>query len=59
MKEIGKKIADNERAYIQGLITLEEYEKNKSELEKTEFNELKKIVENIFDLNKEEQHDKD
>lgn len=59
MKEIGKKIADNERAYIQGLITLEEYEKNKSELEKIEFNELKKIVENIFDLNKEGTHDKD
>lgn len=52
MKDIEKKIADNERAYIQGLITLEEYEKNKSELEKIEFNELKKIVENIFGSNK-------
>lgn len=52
MKDIEKKIADNERAYNQGLITLEEYEKNKSELEKIEFNELKNIVENIFGSNK-------
>ena len=59
MKDIEKKIADNERAYIQGLITLEEYEKNKSELEKIEFNELKKIVENIFGSNEGEQYDKD
>lgn len=43
MKDIEKKIADNERAYIQGLITL---------LEKIEFNELKNIVENIFGSNK-------
>ena len=34
MKDIEKKLADIESAYIQGLITLEEYEKNKSELEK-------------------------
>lgn len=33
MKDIEKKIADNESAYIQGLITLDEYEKNKKELE--------------------------
>lgn len=34
-------------------------EKNKSELEKIEFNELKKIVENIFGSNEGEQYDKD
>lgn len=28
-----KKLADNESAYIQGLITLEEYKKNKKELD--------------------------
>ena len=59
MKDIEKKIVDNERAYIQGLITLEEYEKNNSELEKIEFNELKNIVENIFGSNEGEQYDKD
>lgn len=59
MKEIEKKIADNERAYIQGLITLGKYEKNKSELEKIEFNELKNIVENIFGSNEGKQYDKD
>lgn len=48
MKDIEKKIADNERAYIQGLITLEEYDKNKSELEKIEFNELKKNCRKYF-----------
>lgn len=33
MDDIEKKLADNESAFIQDLITLEEYEKNKKELE--------------------------
>lgn len=33
MDDIEKKLADNESALIQGLITLEEYEKNKKEIE--------------------------
>lgn len=36
MKDIEKKIADNERAYIQGLITLDEYEKSMSDLERNQ-----------------------
>lgn len=33
MKDIQKKLADIESAYIQGLITLDEYEKSMSDLE--------------------------